>query len=89
MPNDTVVKLIQPGAFSDQLTDILRNGAHHRGVYSYYQKIWAKRDGRIGLELANEEFVAIQDKFNKRKRIGFPTNGTSPAGKRKRIMRDL
>jgi putative transposase len=26
--NDTVVKLIQPGNFSDQLTDILRNGAH-------------------------------------------------------------
>ena len=28
MSNDTVVKLIQPGNFSDQLTDILRNGAH-------------------------------------------------------------
>jgi putative transposase len=26
--NDTVVKLIQPGNFGDQLTDILRNGAH-------------------------------------------------------------
>jgi putative transposase len=26
--NDTVVKLIQPGTFSDQLTEILRNGAH-------------------------------------------------------------
>ncbi len=28
MSNDTVVKLTQPGNFSDQLTDILRNGAH-------------------------------------------------------------
>ena len=28
MSNDTVVKLIQPGTFSDQLTDILRQGAH-------------------------------------------------------------
>ena len=28
MSNDTVVKLIQPGTFSDQLTEILRNGAH-------------------------------------------------------------
>jgi transposase-like protein len=27
VPNDTVVKLIQPGTFSDQLTDVLRNGA--------------------------------------------------------------
>ena len=27
MPNDTVVKLIQPGTFNDQLTDVLRNGA--------------------------------------------------------------
>ena len=27
MPNDTVIKLIQPGTFSDQLTDVLRNGA--------------------------------------------------------------
>ena len=28
MPNDTVTKLIQPGTFEDQLTDVLRNGAH-------------------------------------------------------------
>ena len=27
MPNDTVIKLIQPGAFNDHLTDVLRNGA--------------------------------------------------------------
>ena len=27
MPNDNVVRLIQPGAFDDQLTDVLRNGA--------------------------------------------------------------
>jgi transposase-like protein len=27
VPNDTVIKLIQPGTFSDQLTDVLRNGA--------------------------------------------------------------
>ena len=27
MPNDTVIKLIQPGTFTDQLTEILRNGA--------------------------------------------------------------
>ena len=27
MPNDTVIKLIQPGTFDDQLTDVLRNGA--------------------------------------------------------------
>lgn len=27
MPNDNVVRLIQPGAFEDQLTDVLRNGA--------------------------------------------------------------
>lgn len=27
MPNDTVVKLIQPGTFEDQLTDVLRTGA--------------------------------------------------------------
>ena len=27
MPKDNVVRLIQPGAFDDQLTDILRNGA--------------------------------------------------------------
>jgi hypothetical protein len=26
--NDTVTKLIQPGTFDDQLTDVLRNGAH-------------------------------------------------------------
>jgi hypothetical protein len=26
--NDTVTKLIQPGPFDDQLTDVLRNGAH-------------------------------------------------------------
>jgi putative transposase len=26
--NDTVTKLIQPGTFNDQLTDVLRNGAH-------------------------------------------------------------
>jgi hypothetical protein len=25
--NDTVTKLIQPGTFDDQLTDVLRNGA--------------------------------------------------------------
>ena len=28
MSNDTVTKLIQPGTFDDQLTDVLRNGAH-------------------------------------------------------------
>ena len=27
MSNDTVIKLIQPGTFNDQLTDVLRNGA--------------------------------------------------------------
>ena len=27
MPNDTVIKLIQPGTFNDHLTDVLRNGA--------------------------------------------------------------
>ena len=27
MPNDTVIKLIQPGTFNDQLTDVLRTGA--------------------------------------------------------------
>ncbi len=27
MPNNNVVRLIQPGAFDDQLTDVLRNGA--------------------------------------------------------------
>jgi transposase-like protein len=27
VPNDNVIKLIQPGTFEDQLTDILRNGA--------------------------------------------------------------
>lgn len=27
MPNDNVVRLIQPGAFGDQLTEVLRNGA--------------------------------------------------------------
>jgi transposase-like protein len=27
VPNDNVVRLIQPGAFDDQLTDVLRNGA--------------------------------------------------------------
>ena len=27
MPNDTVIKLLQPGTFTDQLTEILRNGA--------------------------------------------------------------
>ena len=27
MTNDTVIKLIQPGTFNDQLTDVLRNGA--------------------------------------------------------------
>ena len=27
MPNDKVVRLIQPGAFDDQLTEVLRNGA--------------------------------------------------------------
>ena len=27
MPNDNVIKLIQPGTFEDQLTDVLRNGA--------------------------------------------------------------
>ena len=27
VPNDNVLKLIQPGAFDDQLTDVLRNGA--------------------------------------------------------------
>ena len=27
MPNDSVVRLIQPGAFDDQLTEVLRNGA--------------------------------------------------------------
>lgn len=26
--NDNVVKLIQPGAFEDQLTEVLRQGAH-------------------------------------------------------------
>jgi hypothetical protein len=25
-PNDNVVRLIQPGAFDDQLTEVLRNG---------------------------------------------------------------
>ena len=28
MSNDSVTKLIQPGTFDDQLTDVLRNGAH-------------------------------------------------------------
>ena len=27
MPNDSVIKLIQPGTFDDQLTEVLRNGA--------------------------------------------------------------
>ncbi|MET4262605.1 hypothetical protein ABIC09_007585 [Bradyrhizobium sp. S3.12.5] len=27
MPNDNVTRLIQPGFFDDQLTEILRNGA--------------------------------------------------------------
>ena len=27
MPNDNVTKLIQPGAFEDPLTEVLRNGA--------------------------------------------------------------
>ena len=27
MPNDNVVRLVQPGAFDDQLTEVLRNGA--------------------------------------------------------------
>ena len=27
MPNDSVIKLIQPGTFNDQLTEVLRNGA--------------------------------------------------------------
>ena len=27
MPKDNVVRLIQPGAFDDQLTEVLRNGA--------------------------------------------------------------
>ena len=27
MPNDSVVRLIQPGAFDDQLTEVLRDGA--------------------------------------------------------------
>jgi transposase-like protein len=27
VPNDSVIKLIQPGTFNDQLTDVLRNGA--------------------------------------------------------------
>jgi hypothetical protein len=27
VPKDTVVRLIQPGAFDDQLTAVLRNGA--------------------------------------------------------------
>ena len=27
MPNDNVVRLIQTGAFDDQLTEVLRNGA--------------------------------------------------------------
>ena len=27
VPNDNVIKLIQPGIFDDQLTEILRNGA--------------------------------------------------------------
>jgi putative transposase len=27
VPNDTVIQLIQPGTFNDQLTDVLRNGA--------------------------------------------------------------
>ena len=28
MSNDTATKLIQPGTLNDQLTDVLRNGAH-------------------------------------------------------------
>ena len=28
MSNDSVIKLIQPGTFVDQLTEVLRNGAH-------------------------------------------------------------
>ena len=27
VPNDSVIKLIQPGTFDDQLTEVLRNGA--------------------------------------------------------------
>ena len=27
MPNDNVIRLIQPGAFDDQLTEVLRDGA--------------------------------------------------------------
>ena len=27
MPKDNVIKLIQPGVFDDQLTEVLRNGA--------------------------------------------------------------
>ena len=27
MPNDNVIKLIQPGTFEDQLTEVLRSGA--------------------------------------------------------------
>jgi putative transposase len=27
VPKDNVIKLIQPGVFNDQLTEVLRNGA--------------------------------------------------------------
>ena len=43
MPNHNVVRLIQPGAFDDQLTDVLRNGA--RALLA--QAIAAVRDPRV------------------------------------------
>ena len=41
MPNDSVIKLLQPGTFDDQLTEVLRNGARTLLAQATSQRIVA------------------------------------------------
>ena len=49
MSNDNVTKLIQPGTFNDQLTEILRNGAHALLAHAVEAEVAAFLDSHADL----------------------------------------
>ena len=50
MSNDNVTKLIQPGTFNDQLTEILRNGAHALLAHAVEAEVAAFLDSHADLK---------------------------------------
>ena len=52
MSNDNVFKLIQPGAFEDQLTEVLRNGARSLLAQAVEIEVSGFLAGHAGLKTA-------------------------------------